>query len=153
MEELDDTLDEFFALELFSGKRDALRDILRKDALSESIVKAFLCLPYAESLSEREKIEANVFADFAFAYWRVFKLEWKFCKDEGVFESESKKAHYFWIIDDCFKNRMPEPRRLIFFRMFSVKVNSVPHNNLSDFLSICREYYEEYEPDGSLVNP
>lgn len=153
MEELDDGLDEFLAIELLSGKRDALRTILRKDALSEVIVKAFLCLPYEEDLSEREIIEAKYFTDFGFTYWRVFKLEWRFLKDEGKLGSESGKAHYFWVIDDCFKDRIPEPRRPVFFGLFSMKVDSVPHRNLIEFLAICGEYYEEYEPDGSLVNP
>lgn len=153
VEDSHDPLDEFFILEQFHGRREALRDILRKDSLSKSIVKAFLCLPYEENLSERERIDAKVFAGFTFTYWRVFKLEWRFCKDEVKLESESEKSHYFWVIDDCFKDRMPEPRRPIFFGLFSVKMDSVPHRNLTEFLAICREYYKEYEPDGSLVNP
>lgn len=153
MEEHDDALDEFFALELLSGKREALRDVLRKNALSEAIVNAFLCLPYEENLSEREKVEAPLFADLAFAEWKLFKLEWRFCKDEGRSESESERAHYLWVIDDCFRDKVSEPRIPVFFGLFSRKVESIPHRNLAEFLAICREYYREYEPDGSLVNP
>lgn len=154
MEQIDDAVDEFFALELFHGKRDALRTILSRDLLSYAIVKAFVCPPHEDELSKRDKAEVNHFASSGFAFWKTFKVVWESsCRDKTYSSAEERESHYHRVINECFVERLSPPRRFILFQLFSSKVKSVVYRNLTEFLAICKEYYEEYEPDGDPVNP